>query len=547
MVALRTKKVQKNVIMGVHNPQKMEITWINISAIPQFMPGEKKPFRVYTIFDDITERKKVENALEQSEAKYRELFENAQIGMYRSRIDGSAFIEVNQKMADILGFGRDELIKTPSRILWADPGERDRLAALMKERGGSHINYETRMLTKNGDLKDVLASIELHEKEGYVEGTLADITEQKRALDGLRESEKRYRTLFENMQEGYAYCRIQFDERARPVDWTYLDVNRAFGRITGLENVVGKRATDVLPNIMKLNPELLQMYGRVVSTGKPETRDVDISGLGLRAGWLNMSAFRPAEGDFVAVFSDITERKKVERTLRRALMRFELEEGRLYMIMEGGPHISFEAFTDLLRAGYEGFVVTRSAGAGSELWRQLRCTVLSLSVKGGKGALPPDASVIGDWAEGLTPGKAIFFDRLDYLVTRLGFKETLFLVHRLGEIASLNNHIMIIAVDPATLDARRVRLLEKEGTKIEPLVKESVPEDLLETMRHIYEKNIVGVRPTLTSIGRDLGLSKPTVRKRMWKLLRLGYIVSHLNGRSKALELTEKGRSVFLR
>ena len=531
MLALRTGKTQLNVVMGVNNPQKTGNTWINICAIPQFRPGEKEPYRVYTTFDDITERKRAEERIRHL-ASFPQLNPNPVF-----EVDPAGRITFNNAAAARVV--KESGLNGPEALL---PSDLLMVKLELNDRPGNNVFREV-------PVKDRVFETIISQPEGFERLRVYawDITDRKRAEEALRKSETMYRSLFENMQEGYSYCRMLFDELGHPIDWIYLEVNNAQGRLTGLDNVVGKRVTDFLPNIMKSNPELLQLYGRVVMTGKPEKREVDISGLGLRAGWLNISAFRPAEGDFVAVFSDITERKKVERTLRRALMRYELVEGRLYVIMEGGPKISFEAFTDLLKAGYEGFVVTRSAGAGSERWRQQPCNVLSLSARGGKGTLPPDAKVIGDWAEGLTPGKAILFDRLDYLVTRLGFKRTLLLVHHLGEIASLNNHIMILSVDPATLDARGVRLLEKEGARIESLAKESVPEDLLETMKQIYEKNIAGVRPTMTSIGRDLGLSKPTVRKRMWKLLRLGYIVSHSRGSSKSLELTEKGRAVFLR
>jgi PAS domain S-box-containing protein len=363
----------------------------------------------------------------------------------------------------------------------------------------------------------------------------------------LRESEKRYRSLFENMQEGYAYCRMLFDGRGNPVDWTYTDVNRAFGRISGLENVVGKGVLEVLPNIKETTPELFELCGRVAQTGKPEAKEVNVSGLGMKAGWLNISVFCPAKGEFVTIFSDISERKKSELALRRALMRYELEEGRVYLVLEDSPRISFEAFKDLVKANYDGIVVTRETGAASELWRQIRCTVVPLSAQAGKGALPPDPEELERWAESLAPGKAVLFDRLDYLVTRIGFKNTLLLVHRLGEIAQHNGHIIFLSVDPATLEAREVRLLEKEGRLVEPLVRESVPEELLETMKYIYEKNIVGVRPTLASIGRDLGLSQPTVRKRIRELLQPGYIALHAKGSGKTLELTEKGRAVFIR
>ena len=65
----------------------------------------------------------------------------------------------------------------------------------------------------------------------------------------LMESEKRYRSLFENMMNGYAYCRMLFD-RNGPKDFIFIDVNMAFETTTGLKNVAGKKASEVIPGIL---------------------------------------------------------------------------------------------------------------------------------------------------------------------------------------------------------------------------------------------------------------------------------------------------------
>ncbi len=101
-------------------------------------------------------------------------------------------------------------------------------------------------------------------------GTNTDVDELKRAEEALRESEQQYRSLFEHMLDGFAYCRMLLDERGHPDDFVYLAVNEAFGRLTGLKDVIGKRVTQVIPQIKELNPELFEIYGRVASTGNAE-------------------------------------------------------------------------------------------------------------------------------------------------------------------------------------------------------------------------------------------------------------------------------------
>ncbi|MGB7621951.1 MAG: PAS domain S-box protein [Terriglobia bacterium] len=155
-------------------------------------------------------------------------------------------------------------------------------------------------------------TVHFYQKE-YQAELARRLTEQK-----MKESEARYRSLFENMLEGYAYCRMIF-EHDQPQDFIYLDVNRAFEQLTGLKNVVGKRVTEVIPGIRETSPELFEVYGRVALTGKPERFEIYLKTMGI---WFSISVYSPQKECFVAAFENITERKRAERILRDSEERF---------------------------------------------------------------------------------------------------------------------------------------------------------------------------------------------------------------------------------
>lgn len=132
------------------------------------------------------------------------------------------------------------------------------------------------------------------------------------ALEKTDKSEKLYHSLFENMINGFAYCKMVYEDSI-PVDFTYLAVNNAFVKQTGLTGVVGKRVTEVIPGIRESDPGLFAIYGRVALTGNPESFEIYLHAL---QQWFTVSVYSPQKEYFVAVFDVITERKLAEENLR---------------------------------------------------------------------------------------------------------------------------------------------------------------------------------------------------------------------------------------
>lgn len=140
-----------------------------------------------------------------------------------------------------------------------------------------------------------------------------NITALKEAQQALQQSEVLYRSLFENMMNGLAYCRMIYDGET-PLDFIYLSVNKAFEKQSGLKNVIGRRVSEIIPGIRETDPRMFEVYGRVALTGNPEQLEIYVKAL---EQWLWISVYSPAKEHFVAVFDVITERKQAEAELNK--------------------------------------------------------------------------------------------------------------------------------------------------------------------------------------------------------------------------------------
>jgi PAS domain S-box-containing protein len=131
---------------------------------------------IATLGNAITQRKQAEEALQRSEAKFRAIFENSQIGIFRVRISDGLILNANQRFANLYGFDSPEEMIGVERTAsyYVNPSDRQQFLELLK-RNGEVRSYEAQMQKRDGTVFWGLFSSSLNAADGYIEGVLADI------------------------------------------------------------------------------------------------------------------------------------------------------------------------------------------------------------------------------------------------------------------------------------------------------------------------------------------------------------------------------------
>jgi len=142
----------------------------------------------------------------------------------------------------------------------------------------------------------------------------AELLVRARVEADLREREERYRSLFESIDEGFCTCEMLVDDDGQPTDYRFLEVNAAFGDMTGIRpEAVGHTARELVPG---LEDRWVERYARVALGG--ETLRFE-EGSEAMERWFDVFAFPRGERRFGIVFRDITTRKRADASLRLAL------------------------------------------------------------------------------------------------------------------------------------------------------------------------------------------------------------------------------------
>jgi PAS domain S-box-containing protein len=283
---------------------------------------EFKTLRLYAI--DVTAHKRAEAELTATKARLEKTF--AVLGDMVLVVDPATrtITACNQAVQDIFGYHPEEVVGRNTEFFHVDRAAYEEFARRLfpaLDRDG-RAAFEFQMKRRDGSLIPCEHSVtEIRDEAGrrtQMVGVIRDITERKQTEAALRESEELYRSLFDNMLNGLAYCKMLF-EQDQPQDLIYLTVNRAFETLTGLQDVVGKKISEVIPGFRESNPEVLEAYGRVALTGQPERFETYVAALQM---WFDIAVYSPAKEYFVAIFDVITERKQAEAALQQSEARF---------------------------------------------------------------------------------------------------------------------------------------------------------------------------------------------------------------------------------
>jgi len=266
---------------------------------------------------DITERKKTEETLKESEEKFGNLAEESP-NMIFINFQGRV-IYANKKCVETMGYSKEEFYSPNFNFLslfTPESVELIRSSYAMHLKGADIPLYEYGLVTRDGQRIEAIITSKLVEYNGQkaILGLVTDITERKRTEVSLRQSEEQFRQLFSSMPSGVAiYEAVENGE-----DFVFRDFNSAAEKIEQISktDIFGKRVTQVFPNIKSFG--IFEVFQRVWRTGQPEYYPValykDDKGL---SSWRENWVYRLPNGNVIAIYNDISERMKIDVALRQ--------------------------------------------------------------------------------------------------------------------------------------------------------------------------------------------------------------------------------------
>ena len=313
-----------NVVARFRRPDG-QIRWMQMASSPRRLADGRILWDGIQI--DVTERKQADERLRESEEKFRNLFNNAQVSMFRSRLDGSEILDMNERFLALFGRTRQEMQGSPSVIHWADPLERQEMVRLLEEHGQVD-DFECGMLDKQGNVKLCLTSLRLYPEQGILEGSILDITGRKQVEEALRESEWRNRVVAE-MTTDYIFIVDVDQSGSLKLRWASDSMLRLTGRTIDDAATPEMWVSIIHPDDAPAFFGTIQQILASGEAGMIECRTFVKSGM---ERWVQINA-RPRKDESGAIVSiigaikDVSERKRAEIALR-------LNESRLRSLYE---------------------------------------------------------------------------------------------------------------------------------------------------------------------------------------------------------------------
>jgi PAS domain S-box-containing protein len=280
------------------------------------------PIGIITVCEDITQQKKSEEILKESEERYRNLFENAH-DMIQSVAPDGHFLFVNPAWLKAMGYVWDELHKiTIFDILHPSCMSHCTKAFRSVMSGRSFDNIEAIFVAKDGRPINVEGNVNARFSGGRViasHGIFRDVTERKRTEDALRESEERFKAIFDNAADGILVADIE--------NRKFHSCNKMLSQMLGYsqEEVKNLGVMDIHPR--KELPYVIELFKKQSIGEITFAKDVPVKRKDGNIFYADINSFTitfAGKAYLTGIFRDITDRKKAEEEIKGKIK--ELEE-----------------------------------------------------------------------------------------------------------------------------------------------------------------------------------------------------------------------------
>ncbi len=297
--------------------ERLAVEMMKLGAADYLVKDGEFLARLAPAVDRALERSRLKRELERSREMFRYVFENSVMPKSLTTPDG--MVRPNPALCKLLGYGPEELASKNWREItppedW--PATEKIIGELLSGKSES-ARFEKRYLRRDGGVVWGDVSVTLRRGEDgrpeYFITAINDITEKKAMEERLREQERRFRSIYENMRD----CVAVYEPTADG-DFVFVEVNKALERSEGVrrEDLVGRRVTEAFPGIGEMG--LLEVFRRVSATGEPVAQGPRLYADAAHRGWRDNYVFRLPGGEIVALYTDVTAEMEARNKARES-------------------------------------------------------------------------------------------------------------------------------------------------------------------------------------------------------------------------------------